>query len=1373
MPGVLTSRFESLLEDDSPTETRNNAWAALLEDEPGAPGAVALPPKEPLPAFDPNALAPTTEDGPLGPVGRVASRIGRTAWERTTPGLASFAIRGEVPQSPPLPWYEDIAATVGSFVVDPLSYLTFGFGGGAVGKQVARQMLKKGATKGGAQAVAGAAGAYTGLGGYSAGQYPVRQAAYDQPYSVGEHLSETVTMGSIGAISATLGRVVGGMGGRGVRGAARRTAGLGTEIGAFGTLIPLSEERLPAPEDYAHAAGVILGIKATHAVGRGLWKVAKSKMPSAEETEAIGAIEGVERARIALVAKGLADGSLRINPETNTVEPVTADAVATLYKAQLLTPGGAAALLDAAPDVATRIGGETKPSRRSEGMMELRKVAPEAEVEKWSAKERNDFADMIRGQERGPEFAEPEAPARPVEFPGAFGGGREMAAEARAELSRLGAEKPPEVPPRTSPDNRRIQREIERRHKGRRVAEHGGELFFADTGDSVRPRALRRAEGALGLRYEFGEVTDAREIRGDEGQVGEARPIAERGEAPSREEVQRQQEAGRAEPVPGAQEEVGQARAIGRPELANPALTPEGRQFVDTVDEARKQAGIPAKVTFAEMEAEAGKRLEADYAGERGRLLEFARKGGTIPAEHLDGVVARQIILREELETIKTGDPARLKKLGLLTEAYRGTGTEYARNLAVRRDSVETPEQRRQQIVVEAIVQPRQKDLKKLEKAKRKGDEQAAERIRDKTTKEHEQLRKDLAKQGIDLKNIEKHLQDEHQSAAILRATQTLKGDRWDAMYEWWNNSILGAVSTQMANITGNTGNMGWYFTGRRLTEALVNTIGRNPKEAQWGEFPYMMAATLPGMSRAARNFFRSFDMELPVLERDFGKPGVTRFEVPRVTIRGTKGRIIRLSWRSLLAFDQLFKSFASEVETAALAYRRSKAAGLMGRDLQLDIARQVMDPTSEARSESIDTANRLAFMEPSEVGNALIEFRRKVPFVRYQIPFVTTPWNILKAGFRMSPAGTLPLSWKIYKGMKAGTWEGVTPRIAEQMIAWAAFLALLSNDPEEPFITGAAEERERGPREMSRRTHPSQSIQLPNGEWWSYARIEPFATALSLMVDFTNAFRSGDVKRVATVPMTSVVGQIKNKTFMKGIGDFFRMFESPDIPAAMARWTSSFLVSWVPNIIRTGGRSTRENYPERGVWGKGTDWLERLGKRTLQRTELGILPQEPGIDLWGRQEVAPKSPVPQTDWLWRMSMPVRIKDENIAKGDAVLLKWNAQHPDDPKYPGTARPTYSVDGKRKYMTDEQYTRFLILSGSLANDMVQLGNFDMEEPEVDDVERVLGIISKARSVVKKGLVAEWTGGRQFSFERLSPHRLYRDYVTARRKRRRQR
>ena len=1345
MPGVLTKQFESLLDDETPAEMRESAWSDLLKDDPP-------------PAFDPGELSSvdvSTLARPYGlkqpmtppsgvnmeprgleflkPIEESINRMGRESWNRSTLGLAASIAKGEIPETPDLPWYEDIGATVGSFVIDPLTYLTFNVAGGFVTREVAKQMLKKGAAKGAAALVGGVAGAGVGLGGYSAGQYPVRQAAFQQPYSLGEHVSETVKMGTIGAASAGAGRAVAGPAGN----VARRAAGLGAEIGTFGTLIPVAEGRVPEAKDYGHAAGVILGIKATHAVGRGLWKLGRGIVPTGKEAEALKGIEPTERARIALIAKGLKDGSLRINAETDALEPVTAEAVATLYKTQLLTPGGAAALLSAAPDAARAIGGETKPSRRGE-FKKLRDLAPKAETEKWSAEERKRMAELVREQ----------------------------------------------------------------------------------------------------------EAIDAREVRGDTGQVGEARPIVERGQAPSREDIQRRQEAQRPEaapqearvgkqpwemtneeavgsrpaapegsaehtrwgqasvlhrdaveralregkPVPAEvlkdypeleaplapaprEEEVGVARPIGRPELANPALTPEGRRLVDTVDEARKQAGIPAKVTFEEMEAQAAQRLQADYAAERGRLLEFARKGGTIPAEHLDGVVARQIIRREELETIKTGDPQRLKELGMLIEAYRGLGTEYARDLAIRRDAVKSPEERRQQIIVEAIVRPRQKDIKKLEKAKRKGDPQAAERIRDKTAKEHQQLRKDLQKLGIKLEDIEQYLRDEHKVAAILRAAQTLKGDKWDALYEWWNNSILGALTTQAANIIGNTGHMGWYFTGQRLTDALVNTIGRNPKEAQWGEFPYMMAATLPGMSRAARNFWRSFDTELPVLERDFGKPGVTRFEVARVTIRGTKGRIIRLPWRTLLAFDQLQKSLTSEVETAALAYRRSKAAGLTGRELQLDIAQQVMDPASEARSESIDTANRLAFMSPSEVSDALIKFRGKVPLVRYQIPFVMTPWNIMKRGFRISPAGTIPLSWKIYQGMKTGTWDGVTPRIAEQMIAWSVFLALLSNDPDDPFITGAVEEYKRGPREQARRTYPPQSIRLPDGSWWSYARIEPFATALALMVDFTNAFRSGDVKRIATVPITSVVGQVKNKTFMQGLGDFFRTFESPDVSAAMARWSSSFLVSWVPNIVRSAGRSTRDVYPERAVWGKGTDWLERLGKRTLQRTELGILAQEPGIDLWGREQVAPKSPVPQTDWLWRMSMPIRIKQEDITKGDAVLLKWNVQHPDEPKYPGEARPTYTVDGKRKYMTDEQYTQFLRMSGRLANEMVEVGNFDVEEPDKDDIDRVLGVISKARSVVKKGLVKEWSGGREFSYERLSPFKLYRDYVKARRRRKR--
>jgi len=99
-------------------------------------------------------------------------------------------------------------------------------------------------------------------------------------------------------------------------------------------------------------------------------------------------------------------------------------------------------------------------------------------------------------------------------------------------------------------------------------------------------------------------------------------------------------------------------------------------------------------------------------------------------------------------------------------------------------------------------------------------------------------------------------------------------------------------------------------------------------------------------------------------------------------------------------------------------------------------------------------------------VGQAIIALRNKWGPFGYIVPFVTTPVNIFKTGLATSPLGTIPLAARVYHGAKTGDWRGITPKIAQQVIAWGLVLALLGNDDDDPWITGAARhEQPRGAR--------------------------------------------------------------------------------------------------------------------------------------------------------------------------------------------------------------------------------------------------------------------------------------------------------------------
>jgi hypothetical protein len=138
----------------------------------------------------------------------------------------------------------------------------------------------------------------------------------------------------------------------------------------------------------------------------------------------------------------------------------------------------------------------------------------------------------------------------------------------------------------------------------------------------------------------------------------------------------------------------------------------------------------------------------------------------------------------------------------------------------------------------------------------------------------------------------------------------------------------------------------------------------------------------------------------------------------------------------------------------------------------------------------------------------------------------------------------------------------------------------------------------------------------------------------------------------------------------------------------------------------------------------------------------MGSSGDQPIYDLWGRQIPTSRSFIPNTDWLYRMTVPLENREEAILKGDRMLLNWNLQNPDDPKYSLPAQKHYTRGGIKHYFTDEEYSRFTQIAGELAREMVEDSEgWNLERPTKHDINRLEKLISRARSIARKRMIAE--------------------------------
>jgi hypothetical protein len=531
-------------------------------------------------------------------------------------------------------------------------------------------------------------------------------------------------------------------------------------------------------------------------------------------------------------------------------------------------------------------------------------------------------------------------------------------------------------------------------------------------------------------------------------------------------------------------------------------------------------------------------------------------------------------------------------------------------------------------------------------------------------------------------------------------------------------------VANSVSNLLYGTSEL----TLNRLVEATVNTIVRNPNSAQWGELKYLYKSFFRGAVVGLRNARLGWAAEMAVLERQIGtEPNelakMQKME-QRVAIGGKAGRLVRmLGYRHLLFADELYKGAVWTMHVSALAYRRAKAAGLKGQAIDAYIDAAVSDPLSDVAIEAMDYSEELAFQgEPGKIESAFHRLKRNLPGARWFIPFIGTPAKIGRTALRKSPLGSIALSTRLIR--KALQRAGVSQpgfnysadkavrHLSEQMIGWGATMALMAmawNDDEDGLaITGSSSwtpfgsgKSEAAASAMSR---PPLSIRI-NGVWYSYARLEYLATAIGVTVDLLNSVRraANGQEAAANLEKTyrQVVGNFKDKTFMKGISDLIAVSEEP---RDLGRWASDFTVSWIPNIIRQPARATDPYVRDLGTTGEGRDfWTQLAGDLPYKALPIAALAPPPKVDALGRPVLKSKSPweTPETDFLFRLLSPTQTKqydDDDAAKIARMIVNWNTQHPDDVFPLGVPTRSYTVKGERRRMTDEQYNAFLTAAG---------------------------------------------------------------------------
>ena len=257
--------------------------------------------------------------------------------------------------------------------------------------------------------------------------------------------------------------------------------------------------------------------------------------------------------------------------------------------------------------------------------------------------------------------------------------------------------------------------------------------------------------------------------------------------------------------------------------------------------------------------------------------------------------------------------------------------------------------------------------------------------------------------------------------------------------------------------------------------------------------------------------------------------------------IGGKLGQWVRTPFRALGAGDEIFRGMAFQRSLYRQAYKQTGGKGM---------EELLKNPTLEMLEKATEQAKRLTFQEDmGEITRMINEFRTPANFktkagklgsliLRFFLPFLKTPTNLLKQAVDFSPFGGIKNFTKIKEAAKAGNTETVGRLIGESVVgtALAGYIVLETLDGN---ITGGA------PRNPSERDRFYREKKLPyaikiGDTRYQYKRVDPFSTVIGLVADATTLADDEEIEMGALIH--TLVNQMSDKTYLSGVADFMKL---------------------------------------------------------------------------------------------------------------------------------------------------------------------------------------------------------------------------------------
>lgn len=559
--------------------------------------------------------------------------------------------------------------------------------------------------------------------------------------------------------------------------------------------------------------------------------------------------------------------------------------------------------------------------------------------------------------------------------------------------------------------------------------------------------------------------------------------------------------------------------------------------------------------------------------------------------------------------------------------------------------------------------------------------------------------------------------------AAVTRKGATARTQ--DALYEAWVNGLLSTPATHVANLMGNSivaigsvaergtaamigkvlrtgkagvdaGEMNAHLFGMmeglldavKITKSGMDAVKRSAGEALHGDFGAAERVVRENSGEFG-NAWRAFAEDAPILDNaaygtkqmDLQQSAISaaHFGLDQQSVMGRVadglGALIRTPGRLLTTSDELFKTIHYRGELKAQAYRKAKVEGLEGDSMFQRVAQLIEDPTPEMRAQALGAARDGTFTSPlGKIGGGVQSLVGNTPGLRYIVPFVRTPTNIMKyVGIRTPGLNLLSSNVRAELAVGGARRDMMLAKttLGATLYALGAYMAA------QGYIVGGGEKNR-----AAEKIGGEQPYSVKAGDtYYSFSRLDPVGMVLGLSADFTDIsghLDDTETDNLASAAVLAISRNLMSKSYLSGLVSALDAISQQD--GKMDKFMKNMAGSAVPGIVNLMRKEDDPTAKE--VW-----TLMDAVKARVPGFSKDVPPQ---VNLFGEDVVLKGGLGPD------IASPIMTSQEasEPAAREIARLNIDLKHP--PKTLGGSGGAPGVD-----LSPQQYYRYMKLLGNEA------------------------------------------------------------------------